>query len=93
MYPQLTYGAWYLVLRMIDLTCFQWHGLRPTCWQRKLVKHRFRAPHGGEFTPFGTDKERAALKKSQASFRPQTGPAQNVAWPSPMMRAQPPRNC
>ena len=68
MYPQVAYGAWYLMLLTIDMTCFGWHGFRPTSWQRQLVMHRFRAPHGGEFKPFGTDKERAALKKAQALY-------------------------
>ena len=68
MFAHLAYGAWNLVLRVIDTCCFRWHGIRPSAWQRQLVKHRFRALHGGEFKSGGTDKELAALKKAQALY-------------------------
>jgi hypothetical protein len=37
-------------------------------WQRQLLKHRFRAPAGGEFKSFGTEKELAELEKAQAMY-------------------------
>jgi hypothetical protein len=68
MSAHLAYGAWYLALLIVDTCLFRWHGIRPVAWQRQFVRHRFRAPHGGEFKSFGTDKERAALKKAQALY-------------------------
>ena len=62
------YGMRYFLLRVIDQTCFAWHSYRPLAWQRQLVDHRFRAPHGGQVVPFGTDKERQMLANAQALY-------------------------
>ena len=68
MYAHFAYGAWYLVLFAVDVCCFRWHGRRPVVWQRQLLKHRFRAPAGGEVKSFGTEKELAELVKAQAMY-------------------------
>ena len=68
MTAQLTYAMHHLLLRTIDTTCFSWHGLRPLAWQRKLIDHRFRAPHAGQVVPFGTPDEQAMLAAAQALY-------------------------
>ena len=64
----ILYGARYILLCVIDMLCFRWHGYRPLAWQKQLVHHAFTAPQGGSLVPFGTDKERQELTAAQALF-------------------------